>query len=319
MVIPIGVYGQKTTKPKVEELREILSPYFVPFSYDTNFLKEEKDKIDLGRALFFETQISEKSTISCNSCHDLKKGGTNGAHYLDLKEEGVFYRDVPSVYNVASLSLYNADGGEKSFKKKIEDTFATSHEMGVINESVFVDRLKENKKYTLLFSTAYPSGKISFENAVNALQMFIKGLVTPAPIDVFISGDNKAFSEAQVEGGLVFNALNCYTCHTGSNLGGQMIQKLGIAHDWPNQEDLGYYRLNKNPDYKMFFRVAPLRNVEITSPYFHDASSKKIWKAIQQMGKHERGIQVSIEDALKIKEFLKTLTGKVDANYIEPN
>jgi cytochrome c peroxidase len=99
-----------------------------------------------------------------------------------------------------------------------------------------------------------------------------------------------------------------------------MIQKLGIELEWSNQNDLGYYHLNRRSDYKMFFRVAPLRNVEKTAPYFHDGSSDKLWKAVQLMGKYERGLEISTVDALKIEEFLKSLTGEIPLNYIKkPN
>jgi cytochrome c peroxidase len=67
----------------------------------------------------------------------------------------------------------------------------------------------------------------------------------------------------------------------------------------------------------MFFRVAPLRNVEKTAPYFHDASSEDLKNAIKIMGKHERGLVINEEEAIKINAFLKSLTGDIPLDYIK--
>ena len=176
-------------------------------------------------------------------------------------------------------------------------------------------KLNGLKEYQQEFQELYPN-MTSTESAILSMMSFINGLVTPAPIDSFIAGDVTALTDEQVEGGHVFNDYSCYSCHTGSNLGGQMIQKLGITEDWPNQKDLGYYYVNYQSDYKMFFRVASLRNVTETAPYFHDGSENTLWNAIKLMGKHERGLEIPIEDALKIQTFLKVLSGDLPEEYI---
>jgi cytochrome c peroxidase len=111
---------------------------------------------------------------------------------------------------------------------------------------------------------------------------------------------------------------NCSTCHTGTMFGGQMLQKVGVTRPWPNQKDLGHFQVSKDPSHKMVFRVSTLRNVAKTAPYFHDASSRRLWDAIRKMGQHEIGRQFSVEDILSMQEFLKSLTGKPDEAYIKP-
>jgi len=304
---------------KAVGLRKVLQPFFIPVEKNVNFLESNEKKINLGKHLFYDERLSPNSKISCYSCHNLNKYGTNGDYYVKNKGAGIFFRDVPSIYNVTTLPLYNADGGENSLKEKLHSTFSNSFEMNVKDTDLIVQRLKAIKGYVNLFNEAYPNTKnsISFNTIINALHTFIKGLITPSPIDDFIKGNNNALSKEQINGGHIFNNKNCYSCHTGSNIGGQMIQKLGIEVAWPNQKDLGYYRLKQLSDYKMFFRVAPLRNVVETPPYFHDASSNRLWQAIKLMGKHERGLEISTKEALKINEFLKSLTGKIPLEYIK--
>ncbi len=311
--------SQSNLNENPQSLREILMPYFVPVEQDSQYLNDSKKKIDLGRHLYFDKRLSSNSTISCNSCHDLKKNGTNGTFFLKEKDKGNTFRDVPTIYNVATLSMYNADGGITSLNKKLKQSLINVYEMNVNDESAIVKRLEEVSDYNILFESAFPESDkaISVDNIVDALKAFIKGLTTPAPIDLFIKGNDNALSKEEIEGGHVFNSKSCYSCHTGSNFGGQMIQKLGIAEEWPNKKDLGYYRVKKISAYKMFFRVAPLRNVEKTAPYFHDASARELWSAVKLMGRHERGLEINKEEALKIQLFLSTLSGEIPEDYIK--
>lgn len=311
--------SQSNTNKSAQNLREILIPYFVPVEHDNQYLIENKEKIELGRYLYFDKRLSSNGTISCNSCHDLKKSGTNGAFFLKEKAKGNTFRDVPTIYNAATLSMYNADGGIASLKEKLRHAIENPYEMHVTDESIILNRLEKISEYKTMFKSIFPKSDkpISMDNIIDALQTFIKGLTTPAPIDSFTKGEDNALTKEEIEGGHVFNSKSCYSCHTSSNFGGQMIQKLGIIEEWPNKNDLGYYHIKKLSTYKMFFRVAPLRNVEKTNPYFHDASVNQLWSAIKLMGRHERGIEISKEEALKIQLFLNTLTGEVSEDYIK--
>lgn len=314
------LFAQKPVEGKATQLRTSLKPYFVAVEKDERFIKSNKEKIALGKRLFYDKQLSLGKGVSCNSCHDLQNYGTNGAYYLNQKNKGNFYRDVPSVYNNASYELFNADGGMNKYAKKIQQAFTSDHEMGV-DEAKAIAYLNGSSEYLRLFKKAYPkqSKPVRFKNVLEVLQKFMSELKTPAPIDAFIKGDTKALTPIQIEGGVLFVNKACYSCHTGSNFGGQMIQKLGVEEPWPNQKDLGFYHLKKQAAYKMFFRVAPLRNVEKTAPYFHDASVVPLDKAIKLMGIHERGIRLKVVEVAKIKEFLKSLTGEIPKEYIKTN
>ncbi|NJB83538.1 cytochrome-c peroxidase [Wenyingzhuangia aestuarii] len=314
------LFAQKPVEGKATQLRTSLEPYFVAVEKNESFIKSNKEKIALGKRLFFDKQLSLGKGVSCNDCHDLQKYGTNGTYYLNQKNKENFYRDVPSVYNNLSYELFNVDGGVSNYAKKIQQAFTSQHEMGS-NEDEIVTYLKESKVYKKEFKKAFPkqSKAILFKNVLEVMQKFMSELKTPAPIDAFITGDTNALTPIQIEGGILFVNRACYSCHTGSNFGGQMINKLGVEVPWPNQKDLGFYHLKKQVAYKMFFRVAPLRNVEKTAPYFHDATVVLLDKAIKLMGIHERGIQLKVVEIAKIKEFLKSFTGEIPKEYIKMN
>ncbi len=318
-LLPLAFGETETAKINPDTVRKSIIPYLTVVEKDETHLKVAKEKIDLGRVLFFDKRLSGKSNISCNSCHDLKNYGTNGEHYKKQREEGTSFRDVPSIYNLSNFNLFNWDGSQKTLEAQTAAALKNEYEMNTSDPKEIVTRLKGVPAYEDLFKKAFPDSKdpVSVDNLVKALAEFQKGLVTVAPIDVFLKGDNKALSEKQLKGAQLFDEKSCFACHTGGSFGGQMIIKLGIAEPWPNQKDQGHFHISKDPKHKMTFRVSPLRNIEKTAPYFHDASAKRMWSAIRTMSHYELGQYMSVEEILSIQEFFKSLTGKLPEEYIK--
>lgn len=318
-LLPLAFGETETAKINPETVRKSIIPYLTVVEKDETHLKVAKEKIDLGRVLFFDKRLSGESNISCNSCHDLKNYGTNGEHYKKQREDGAAFRDVPSIYNLANFNLFNWDGGLKTIEEQTAAALKNEYEMNMSDAEELLARLKKVDAYQELFKKAFPDATepVSVENAVKALAEFQKGLVTVAPIDLFLKGDNAALTEKQLKGAQLFDEKSCFACHTGGSFGGQMIIKLGIAEPWPNQKDQGHYDITKDPKHKMTFRVSPLRNVEKTAPYFHDASEKRMWSAIRKMSHFELGQYMSVEEILSIQEFFKSLTGKLPEEYIK--
>ncbi|QJW84467.1 hypothetical protein HK414_14155 [Ramlibacter terrae] len=68
--------------------------------------------------------------------------------------------------------------------------------------------------------------------------------------------------------------------------------------------------MTKKPEDKHVFRVAPLRNVALTAPYFHDGAVDTLDEAIALMGRHQLGREIPPADRKDIEAFLGALTGK---------
>ena len=58
------------------------------------------------------------------------------------------------------------------------------------------------------------------------------------------------------------------------------------------------------------FRASPLRNVELTAPYFHSGQVWNLEQAVAIMGTSQLGREISEDEAEKIAAFLRTLTGE---------
>ena len=318
LVLGISVLGgEKIDKDEIKKFKALLGPFVKPVKVDQKWLKDAEKKIKLGRVLFYDNRLNDQN-VSCNSCHDLTKYGTNGEYYLKQFKAGKIIRDVPALFNKSNLMMYDWVGGTKSLEDKIESSLFAKTELAVDKDKLIL-KLKQSEEYSKLFKEAFPNDKeaLSLKNVKTALAEFIRGLIAPSPLDEFLSGKDDALTKDQLKGGKLFDEKMCSACHTGRNFGGQMRQKLGMIEKWPNQKDLGYYHVKKDPRLKMTFRVSPLRNVAKTGPYFHDRTSKDLTGAIIKMARYELGKFMSFRDAVYITEFLESLTGKIPQDYIK--
>jgi cytochrome c peroxidase len=74
--------------------------------------------------------------------------------------------------------------------------------------------------------------------------------------------------------------------------------------------DKGRFTFTGSTDDQYVFKSPSLRNIELTTPYFH---SGKVWclkEAVAIMGSAQLGISLSDEDILNIEAFLKATTGR---------
>jgi len=93
-----------------------------------------------------------------------------------------------------------------------------------------------------------------------------------------------------------------------------MYQKFGLLEPYwkytkSKKIDEGRFNITKKEEDKYVFKVPPLRNVEMTAPYFHDGSVQDLKKAIWIMGKVQLGKDLSKQQVEDIEAFLKSLTG----------
>ncbi len=316
----LGVQGSSadTSTPKAETVRRIYIEFFKPIPKSDVAPKPDTPIVKLGRALFFDRALSPDRTRSCNDCHDLSRYGTNGDFAIKARDEGKLRRDVPSVYNLGTLKLMGWAGVGTDLRGYTATALTSASESAMPDRDSVVKRLKSIPRYRPLFASAFNDDAITFNRVVDALTAFQRGLVTRAPFDDFLLGNDKALSAAQLRGAVLFDRRNCSACHTGTAIGGQMLQKAGIVRPWPNQKDLGHFEVSKNPAHKMAFRVPPLRNVAKTAPYFHDHSSRSLRRAIRDITLREQGMYLDFDELRLIELFLDSLTGRLPTDYIKP-
>ena len=170
------------------------------------------------------------------------------------------------------------------------DVFGNPNELAQFGEhepaavwDALMRRLIAIPGYVQLFATAYPGrapASLRFEDAARALAVFQMEAFTKtrSPFDRYLDRDDAALTAEQKRGaGLFFGDGLCSSCHNGPFLGAQQFANVGIPQIGPGASrqpplDLGRGELPNNDFYRFAFRVAPLRNVELTAPYMHNGA-----------------------------------------------
>jgi len=272
-------------------------------------------RVELGRQLFNDPQLSLNSSLSCASCHRLDKYGADG-HAFSIGVDGQqLSLNTPTVFN-ASLNFRQFwDGRVESLEEQGNAVITSAHEMGG-DWQVIVQRISGENRYRQAFADAYQD-TVTKDNILDALATYERTLLTPgARFDRYLQGDTEALTLQEKYGYQRFKDYGCIACHQGVNIGGNMFQKFGVFGDYtidrgnPTHDDLGRFNVTGAEADRGVFKVPSLRNVAMTAPYFHDASAPTLERAVDVMFQYQLGRIPSDEDRELIVMFLKTLTSE---------
>ncbi len=263
-------------------------------------------KAELGRYLFYDSALSQDSSMSCATCHKQEFAFTDGEALSPALHEGTFTkRNSMSLTNVAYTPFLTwVNPTITRLKNQAAGVFFGEDpaEFGVTGfESEILGRIETKTIYQQLFPPAFPydENPWSYENIFIALEAFQMTLISnQSPYDAYISGDSNALSESAKRGLILFNSerLDCTHCHNGFNFAGPVISantanvemeffNTGLYNidgegGLPNG-DLGLAEHTSEPYDIGKFRAPTLRNIELTAPYMHDGSVETLEDVIR--------------------------------------
>lgn len=278
-------------------------------------------KVALGDKLYHDGRLSKDDTISCASCHDLAKGGTDQAQFSTGVGGQVGDINAPTVFNSAFNIMQFWDGRAANLEEQADGPPNNPIEMASNWEEI-AGKLSQDAEFTQAFTAVYPDG-YKKENFVNAIAEYERTLLTPSAFDKYLRGDQGALSAEQKQGHQVFKDLGCATCHCGVILGGASFEVMGLRDDYygdrgnPHTPDFGRFNVTKNEADRFRLKVPTLRNIEVTHPYFHDGSTSDLGKAVETMAKYQSGIALSARDRDLIVAFLESLTGEHEGKKLQ--
>jgi cytochrome c peroxidase len=288
----------------------------LPEVFESKTNPATSDRVALGRLLFHDPRLSKDRDLSCNSCHELGHYGTDARDFSAGSKAKKEVRNTPTIYNAAGQFVEFWDGRSETVEDAVKVHILDPADMAMPDDKHVVAAVKAVPEYAAAFKKAFPDDAepIAFENVTKAIGAFVRTLVTPSKWDRFLGGDKGALTDDEKKGFLKFVEVGCPTCHVGPLVGGTMYQKLGKEKPWPNQEDKGRSRVTKAASDDMMFKVAQLRNIEHTAPYFHDATGKTLDGAVKTMASHQLNKELSDDDAKSIVLWLRTLGGSMPAD-----
>jgi cytochrome c peroxidase len=275
---------------------------------------EDPARAALGRRLFNDGRLSANNRLACSSCHDLAKGGADGLVRSVGFDGKLTQVNAPTVLNAALNFKQYWNGRVDTLEMQIETVVKNPVVMGSSWSDV-VRKIAQDASYQEAFAHSYKDA-VTEENIVNAIASYERTLITPnSRFDRYLRGENNAISEEEKAGYAKFKQSGCIACHQGVNVGGNMFETFGVMGDYfknrgnPTAADMGRYLVTQEAGDEHVFKVPSLRNVALTSPYFHDGSAKTLDAAVDVMFKYQLGRIASKEDKVSIILFLNTLTG----------
>lgn len=288
-------------------------------TYDFSKNPIEKNKVNLGRVLFYDPILSENNSISCESCHSPYSAFTHIDHALSHGiYDSIGTRNSPALMNLAWKKSFMWDGAINNLDMQALAPISHPLEMGSSIKNVVI-KLQASKKYRQLYFHAYGDSIPTGEKTLKAISQFLLTLVSAnSKYDKVMSGTEQ-FSVQEKNGYALFQK-NCSSCHREPLFTNDEFVNNGLLEN-PILKDKGRMHISLDSTDAFKFKTPTLRNIEYTFPYMHDGRFKKLSEV---MNHYTTGIiqsktlapelieniQLTENEKVDIISFLLTLSDK---------
>ncbi len=278
-------------------------------------------RVRLGRMLFFDPRISIDGTGSCLHCHQPALYGADALPKSIGVQDRHQPRNAPTVFNAGLYASEHWDGRFATVEDQAKHALLGPG-FGNPDYATAMARVKSIPGYVPLFQEAFPgeADPISADNWGKVIGAYERTLVSPSRFDDYLGGKSDALSAAERSGLRTFIETGCVDCHKGPGIGGLGFRKFGVVSDYwkatgSKDIDKGRFGVTNDPADLYKFKVAGLRNVAMTAPYFHDGSVDALPKAVRVMAKVQLDADLSDSDVEQIVTFLGSLTGTMPEGF----
>jgi cytochrome c peroxidase len=313
------VFMSATLPVRADDLMQAAQQSFKPIPSAVPAVKGNavtREKIELGKMLFFDPRLSASQIISCNSCHNLGTGGVDAGPTSIGHAWQKGSRRAPTVFNAVFNIAQFWDGSAEDLKAQAKGPMQAGVEMNA-TPALIEATLSSMPGYVEQFKKAFPqeASLVTFDNIAKALEAFEATLITPGSrFDQFLEGDANALNAQEKEGLKLFMDKGCSACHNGINVGGRAYFQFGVVAkpgaDILPPKDKGRFAVTKAASDEYVFRAGPLRNVALRAPYFHSGQVWSLKQAVAIMGTSQLGQKLTEQEENAIVAFLQTLTGE---------
>jgi cytochrome c peroxidase len=277
-----------------------------------------KEKVELGRLLFFDKRLSGDESRSCYSCHLKEFGLTDGKPTAIGAYEVKLPRASPTLWNIGYHSEFYWDGRSRSLELQAVAAW-TGGNMGVTGKdgrpsaSDICKKLMAIPAYASRFQKVF-GAPCTPERVGQAIAAYERTIVSDRGAWFrFRAGQTNALSQAARRGWKIFSEkAKCTNCHDGVLLTDLQYHNVGIGMD-KEKPDLGRAVASKDEKDTGAFKTPTLLDIAKSAPYFHDGSVATLEEAVELMtsgGKPNKWLDVTnLKDA---KEANLTKAEKAD-------
>ena len=308
-------------KAATEQKRGIGTPY--PFKIKKGFpipsLPEDFpltiERIELGKRLFHDSNLSGNNQVSCASCHLQAHAFSEPKHVSVGIDGGVGFRNSMPLHNLAWKKKFFWDGRATQLRDQALEAIESPGEMAA-NLDTITQYLYHHPQYPALFQAAFGPKAITPENLSVAIEQFVLTITSmDSKFDRAQQGEAQLTSQEQRGFKLFFTeydprrelyGADCFHCHGGAFFTDFQFHHTGLPYTEGQK-----------------FATPSLRNLSLTAPYMHDGRFNTLEEVLKHyttgiqhspnlapsLAKHRgNGIPLSESDQEAIIAFLNTLT-----------
>ena len=239
------------------------NPYY---SFQANDVS--KSKFTLGRYLFYETMLSEDSTVSCGSCHQQVFAFSNGPDHKTSHgvHDLIGKRNSPVIFNLTWHTQLMWDGRSSNIENQpigpIENPIEMNLQLGTA-----VSRLAYSTKYKQLFKEAFGDTVVNSQRMLKAFAQFMGLMVSnQSKYDKVKRGDD-TFTASENAGYELYKS-KCASCHVEPLFSDFKSRSNGLPPS--GYQDSVVYNISFNTSDIYKFKTPSLRNLGFSAPYMHD-------------------------------------------------
>jgi len=274
------------------------------------------EKIELGRALFYDQRLSISGRVSCATCHQHKAAFTDGRKVAIGATGEAHSRNAMGLTNIAYFPVLTwADPTQLRLEAQALVPMFGEHpvEMGLAGKQEALLRLlRRDPRYERLFRSAFAADADPYtvDHLTRALAAFQRSLLSfDSAYDRYrFGGRRDAIANAARRGETLFfsERLACFHCHGGVNFTDAVMHER-LEKPEPGFHNTGLYNIDGRGSYPANnpglisatgkpadmgrFRTPSLRNVAVTAPYMHDGSIATIGEVIDHYAAAGRSLK----------------------------
>lgn len=289
-------------------------------NYDNHTLvKKEsasiRSRIELGKKLFFDKNLSIDRSISCANCHQPNLAFTDG----EIRSKGIkgrlALRNAPNLFHLSGSPFFMMDGGVPTLEQQVLVPIQDPNEMGATIKLV-IERLRSNTNYSMAAKKHYQREFDAFV-LTRSLAAYLRTIKPkPTKFDLFWKGDNSAFNAEEKLGFRLFTQkFSCNSCHKLPFFTNYALENNGATR--LDSSDLGRYRIDGKLTNIGKFKVPSLRGIAKTAPYMHNGSLHSLEVVIDRYSSgglkvknkstRIKAFEISDLEKKALVQFLKTL------------
>lgn len=265
-----------------------------------------REKVTLGRKLFFDQRLSRDNSIACSTCHDPAFQFTDRHPTARGIEGRTGDRRTPSLLNRGYGLSFFWDGRAATLEQQVLMPIDNPKEMDLdVNEA------------------ARRTG-VSREQLAEALAAYVRTIRSGgSPYDKYIAGDANALNPAERRGLALFRGrAGCSACHIGPNLTDERFHNTGIG------SAEGRFAVTGRESDRGAFKTPTLRNAALHPPFMHDGSLATVEAVIDFYDKGGNSnprldpemlpLRLTATEKTDLALFLRSLSGTVEEGWETP-